>query len=199
MKKKLTIVLVLLAVVLLAGIVGTTYAWLTDQKAATNTYTIGDVTYDVTFGATSDGVVVPGQPLFDATGFVITNKSNVASNIRVKYSVSEVGVNGAVACGTNAATDVILLTLATGWVLDGEYVYYGTEAAPTIIPAATNTTEGVALTADPLSGMAFNGAIVGNTFSGKVYTVAITVQAKQADYVTWADLASFSFETGLTA
>lgn len=204
MNKKIVLSIIsIFALVLL--LFTTTYAWLTSTGKKENTYTIGKVSYTfngsfVTKGNTE--YIVPGEPLV-GTNFSIENASTVASNCRVKVELS---LNGT-ACPlttntglvfTDASNYFLVTTGSATWVLDNGYFYYGgtsetgngkINANATIPEPAQNIFTSIKL----------NGATVGNTFATNAVSIKITLQAKQADYVTWADLASTSFnwETGI--
>ncbi len=205
MKNRKNLLLVVLLLVVVAVATASTYAWLTDTgNAAGGTYTIGDVKYTISAPTNASGVVVPGQPL---SGPTITNASNVASNLRVKFSVS---VNVTNASNVNASTawtigtvdtDHLLLTLnTTNWVkhTDG-YYYYGSvnddKVATGNEDIATTKTEIEAL----FTSLVINGKVVGNDYSGAVVTITVTYEAKQAEYVQWNELTSqsFSFVNGI--
>ena len=49
----------------------------------------------------------------------------------------------------------------------------------------------------PFSEFKLNGYTVGNEHSGKTVTITITFYAKQAEYVTWDELGTVNFTTGL--
>lgn len=197
MKKRTLIILITLAVILLAGIAGATYAWLTDEKTGAATFTVGDVTYTLTAPQNVEDVVVPGQNVLNSNPATITNASNVTSNIRLAVTISVTNAsNNAVTgwtIGTDA-TDHISITMDTGWVFEDGYWYYGTAYnASTAIATSVNTITN-------MTSIMLNGAVIGNTFSGYHVTVNLKLQAKQNDYVTWSDLAAitnFSFSTGL--
>ena len=202
-KKSLLILLVgVLALLVVTGI-GTTYAWLTDQgESSTISYEVGDVSYQIaiTKAENAGDIVVPGQSLTDIS---IKNKSNIITQLRVQMTVKcgdETWTVGEYSADPLNKTDHILITKGTGWTsLTGGYYYYGdadsTKAAANI-PVSTDITNGVEI-ADLWTKLEINGWKVGNTYSGKTITVILKFQAKQAEYVTWADMGSVSFETGL--
>lgn len=198
MKKNLKKKIILLSgaiVVLLAGLVATTLAWLTDTKTSSINFVMGDVNYECQFNINSDSIVVPGQPLFNADAITITNKSTVATNVRVKIAVTEKDK-------TDLITDIVEITFDenSDWVNDGDYWYY--KGKPTSL---TDDSANISAVTDPSVGdvlnfnvnMTFDGSKVGNDYSGKSYTITIVVEGKQAEYVLWENMANIDFTTGL--
>lgn len=87
MKKK-TLALVLALTLLVAGVVGGTLAWLTDQTAEVkNTFTVGDINIDLT-ETTTDYKMVPGNKL-DKDPTVIVKAESEACWLFVKVTESE--------------------------------------------------------------------------------------------------------------
>lgn len=186
MKTKKVWIFAGLLLITLVIFTGGIFAWLTDTKATSPTnFTVGDVSYNWTAGAFKTTNVVPGENVV-VTPFNLTNTSNVNSELRIKIEIKD--------ASDVDATSLVVYTLGTGWVLDNldGYYYYrvGTPVGTTypIIPT-TNI--------DVLSGLSLNGALVGNDYVGEVFTVSIVFQAKQAEYVVWADLGTINFATGL--
>ena len=111
MKKK-TLALVLALTLLVAGVVGGTLAWLTDQTAEVkNTFTVGDINIDLT-ETTTDYKMVPGNTI--AKDPTVTVKANSeACWLFVKVTES-----------TNLK-DFITYAIAEGWTalpgVDGVY------------------------------------------------------------------------------
>ena len=206
MNKKIILGLSVLLVALFALIGGASYAWLTSTGTEDlNTYTVGEVKFKITATETT-GLVVPGQPLFSNVS--ITNTSSVTSHLRVSFSVSakDANVNSLNwSIGSDAANDEILIdaTAVSGWEKQREtrkddsnndiiveLFYYGTKAAPTNIAANGAVTLN-------FSGLKLNGNLVGNDHSGATVIVTVNFEAKQAEYVTWEQLASINFSKGI--
>lgn len=202
MNKKLIVFLVVCIVVLLGTATGITFAWLTSTGSGTIEYTVGDVSYTVTGEVAQNTIIVPGQNLENS--FKITNNSNVATNLRVSISVDVVGWTiGEVGTATNPNTKdhIVVSANTTGWELVTEnnvmYFYYGSKNSTN--DGAEDLAAGVSPTTFPFSEFKLNGYVVGNADSGKTIKITITFYAKQADYVTWAELGSFDFTTGLAS
>ena len=188
--------LIILLVAVLVGLVvigaGTTYAWLTQEENREINYTVGDVNYTITTTESLD-LVVPGQDIKPA--ITIKNTSNIKTNLRVVVALT---VKDA---GDSAVNDWkignnddchIQITPLTGWDLDADgSLYYGTKDAPTEIEANTDVVSNV------FDSIKLNGALVGNAHSGYKISIAITYQVKQADHVTWTEMGTIDFSTGL--
>ena len=202
MNKKLIVVLMICLIALLGASVGVTYAWLTSTGSKTIEYTVGDVSYTITGKVDASTVIVPGQNL--TSSFEIKNDSNVYTNLRVSVSTSMQGwtIGEAGTAETPNTTDHILVAVnSEGWELVTEnnvmYFYYGQKEDTEGELGKEDLAPSTAPDAFPFSEFKLNGYKVGNEYSGKTITITITFYAKQADYVTWEALGSFSFETGL--
>ena len=110
MKKK-TLALVLALTLLVAGVVGGTLAWLTDQTAEVkNTFTVGDINIDLT-ETNRDYKMVPGNTI--AKDPTVTVKANSeACWLFVKVTESE------------NLNNFITYTIANGWTKLQDGVYY---------------------------------------------------------------------------
>lgn len=112
MKKK-TLALVLALTLLVAGVVGGTLAWLTDQTAEVkNTFTVGDINIDLT-ETTTDYKMVPGNTIAkDPTVTVKANSEACWLFVKVTESTD--------------LKDFITYAIAEGWTAlpDVNGVYY---------------------------------------------------------------------------
>lgn len=110
MKKK-TLVLVLALTLLVAGVVGGTLAWLTDQTAEVkNTFTVGDINIGLT-ETTTDYKMVPGNTIAkDPTVTVKANSEACWLFVKVTESAN--------------LDDFITYAIATGWTELEAGVYY---------------------------------------------------------------------------
>lgn len=110
MKKK-TLALVLALTLLVAGVVGGTLAWLTDQTAEVkNTFTVGDINIDLT-ETNRDYKMVPGNKL-DKDPTVIVKAESEACWLFVKVTESE------------NLKNFITYAIAEGWTELQDGVYY---------------------------------------------------------------------------
>lgn len=110
MKKK-TLALVLALTLLVAGVVGGTLAWLTDQTAEVkNTFTVGDIYIGLT-ETTADYKMVPGNTIAkDPTVTVKANSEACWLFVKVTESAN--------------LDDFITYAIATGWTELEAGVYY---------------------------------------------------------------------------
>lgn len=110
MKKK-TLALVLALTLLVAGVVGGTLAWLTDQTAEVkNTFTVGDINIDLT-ETTTDYKMVPGNTISkDPTVTVKANSEACWLFVEVKESAN--------------LNNFITYAIAEGWTELEAGVYY---------------------------------------------------------------------------
>ena len=110
MKKK-TLALVLTLTLLVAGVVGGTLAWLTDQTAEVkNTFTVGDINIGLT-ETTTDYKMVPGNTIAkDPTVTVKANSEACWLFVKVTESAN--------------LDDFITYAIATGWTELEAGVYY---------------------------------------------------------------------------
>lgn len=189
MKKKI-IVLCGVMIFALLGFIGTTVAWLTSTGSDTQTVTVGEVEYTFDKDLTSAGTVVPGQPLISEE-LTFTNSSTVLSQLRFTITLTTTATEDKLTVSNLVFKDADGNTVATftNWVKDGDYYYYG----GTDVEIDTDTSPATTF----LKYLCFDGETVGNKHAGQVVTITITFQAKQAEYVSWTDLATYSFETGL--
>lgn len=180
-----------LVIIMLLGVVGlTTYAvtaWLTDtDTSGPQTFTVGDVEFALTGAATTVTPVVPGQELI-ATKYTLTNASTVSTELRVKITV----VTSYPSADTDAKS-IVTMVLGDNWGTETSgYYYYSVDSNP-VIAAGTQAL-------DFITSLKIDGSKVGNLYTGATFTVTIMFEAKQADYVTWAELgtANINFTTGL--
>lgn len=174
MNKKIILGLSLVLVALFAIIAGSTFAWLTDKgESDTITYTVGEVDYEITITSSITNPVVPGDSI--APTFNIENKSNVATNLRIKMTISN---DSGMTIGTED-TNQLIVTLGTNWVESDGYYYYKN----------TDKTEGSISTTDvitsPIASLIINGELVDNDYATETINIQILWEVKQAAHVDW--------------
>lgn len=200
MNKKIVIALSLILVALIAASSVVTYAWLTSTGSSDSIkYKVGEINYTITGPQVADNTyVVPGQQI--ASDFVITNNSNIATNLRVQFAVT-IDVTNAKnpsastewSIGSDAENDELILSLNAEWVLnEDKFLYYGGKdlEADDLIAATTNPSS-------PIAGLQLNGELIGNDYSGAVITITATFYAKQDAYIEWKDMGSINWTTGI--
>lgn len=195
---KKIIILGAVVLLLLVGLVGTTLAWLTDTKEANINFVMGDVNYECSFNIADNQVVVPGQPLINDGEIKIVNKSTVPTNVRVKILVTEKDQ-------TDELNDIVTISFLgnSNWVKDDTDGYWYYKGKPTDL---TDRSADVSVASDKTNGdelifnanISFDGAKVGNSYSGKTYTIKVIIEGKQAEYVLWENMANIDFSTGLS-
>lgn len=204
MKKLKVVALILgLAVALGAATFGITSAWLTDQDSTSKTFTMGDISYTMGGSFTTSTPIVPGMALI-ATPITIENNSTVDSQIRIIITYTEyTGTKEAPVKTTDpvyyigSASSDVVLTLNSGWVNDGNYWYYGSKTGETMSYTTIASTD-LNTATNLITALSYSGANVGNEYAAATdLVVTITLQAKQADNVTWSDMGSIDFTTGL--
>ncbi len=195
-KSKLIILIVSLVVVLSAATYGITSAWLTDTDNASETFTMGDISYTLSGALIANtDPIVPGQDLV-GTNFVVTNASTVASQLRIQITYTTVSggtpTTGVIYTGLEGGNGIITDISTLAWTYSDNYWYLGITANDTI---PVNTTAYTMFTS-----LEYNGALIGNDYATEGgLVITITFQAKQDEYVEWADMGSINFSTGLAA
>lgn len=203
--------LIILLVAVLVGLVvigaGTTYAWLTQEDKEDITYTVGNINYEIALAENQTPIVVPGQPL--SSTFTITSSSNIDTNLRALVSIKSCKDSGNKDLNWTIGTsndDHIKYELGTGqdgkgWVVNtavaiDKYLYFGaadmdnTSIVDTIA-AGNNTITNL------FKNISINGLKVGNEAMGATVVISVTFEVKQADYVTWIEMGTIDFSTGL--
>lgn len=201
MNKKIVIALSLILVALIAASSVVTYAWLTSTGSSDSIkYNVGKINYTITGPqVAADTFVVPGDKI--ASNFVITNGSNIDTNLRVEFNVTidVTNANNTSAptnwtIGSDKATNQLILLVNSAWVLDTDgFLYYGgKDVAADDVIAKTLINP-----ASPIEGLQLNGDLIGNDYSGAVITIQATFYAKQDAYIEWKDMGKISWKTGI--
>lgn len=194
MKKKSLLLLSILLLVVFAAATGVTYAWLT-YKGTTGEfeYIIGTVDYEIQDPSATQGYIVPSQEIF--SGLTIENKSNVDTNLRAKFTVTAT-LNGQTVdwtIGSDENNDEILLTLNgnnnSTWVYnesDGYYYFNSINETDGNIPSTETNIECF------FTNLVLNGELIKNQHSNISVTISLTFEAKQAKYVLWNQIQTFT-------
>ena len=167
-------------------------AWLTDTETTPDvSFTVGDVEFLLQGSFIDDSeVIVPGQDLVDTT-FTLSNNSNVDTELRFSIGIKyDNNIDG---------LDLAIIDIdASKWVLEGGYYYYReagvvdatSEVGKYIIGKDTTGIE-------VLSSIVLDGSKVDNSFTGKIFEIVITFEAKQSQYVTWDILGAIDFSADI--
>lgn len=201
MKNKKILFLSLGLLLVVTTLVVSIAAWLTDTVATDDTtFTIGDISYTLGGDFIEDGIIVPGQELIDGdpvVPFTLTNNSTVTSELRVRVEVklNETDFTDLNSIFTTNGFSGGNFVFATGWIkddLNNHWYYKGADLNTPIIPASNQK---ITL----LSTLKLDGSKVGNSYSMGTINIKFTFEAKQSDYVTWEELTTINFSTGLAA
>lgn len=190
MNKKIILVLSLLLVAIFGVIGGATYAWLTDTGSSDEIhYKVGNVDYTIAVTQPTNNLVVPGDSLKPA--FEIKNASTVKTNLRVRIVVESnpaLTVGRQLTVGLNDSWEEIEETKNDVKVVN--YYYGGKTGDTSVIAAVAENAEPVTITS-PIKELKIDGPTVNNNYSGTTITIQIIFEAKQADNVTWDEIATF--------
>lgn len=173
MKKK-TLALVLALTLLVAGVVGSTLAWLTDQTAEVkNTFTVGDINIGLT-ETTADYKMVPGNTIAkDPTVTVKANSEACWLFVKVTESTD--------------LTDFITYAIAEGWTalpgVDGVY-YREVPASAADQPFSVLKGDAVTVNSDVTKEMLTAKDFANPTLTFKAYAVQKDNVASASD--AWA-------------
>jgi len=204
--KAITTSAILLILASLA-MLGITYGWIAfGTNFTTNIINVGDLRYSET-GAfiADDTVIVPGDELV-ATAFSLDNQSPITSQLRLKITYTRItNIEGVVTPEEDhvykgdtdehlAVTFDSVFTFTDGDATPGEYDdnYWYYISADEVIPATSGT---IAL----FSELYYDGDKTSIDYNGQLVSVTVTVEVKQADNVTWSELATYDFSTGYPA
>lgn len=196
MKKKLGLLITAGAMSALL-IVGSTLAWFTDEKAATNTFSMGNVAIDLL----ENGVVVGDESELYPNGFTglsfdnavpgdtldkevtVKNTGSVDSYVRVKLTAALIGLEfpeDTQATFANTDIEDLLDYNTTNWFLnsDGYYYYKG-------VLTTTSTSE------ELFSDVTLPGIEWGNEMANQDFTIKVEVEAIQANHIYDAGTGTF--------
>ncbi|HOP57664.1 MAG TPA: hypothetical protein PLH02_05960 [Bacillota bacterium] len=185
-------------------VVGFTYGWFSFGTIyTTNHVNVGNLEYTLSGAFLNDNsVVVPGEDLV-VDNFSINNESSVSSQLRIKITytrVTDVGgtptpEQGYVYKG-DSDDHIAVIFMSTFLFTDGDatpdeydddYWYYGDYATE------INAESGVI---DLISNIHYDGDSTSTEYNGQTIAVTVLIEVKQADNVTWSELATYNFETG---
>ena len=143
-----------------------------------------------------DSIIVPGQALLSSP-LTINNLSSVDTQMRVRIEYQayvRVGetVTPTVLVYADAPTDHLIVTFASGYVYSSGYWYYTVTPTPALdyVFVAESGLQSL------ISQVTYDGWFTGSDYFEEPVFVQIYLQVKQADGVTWVDLASYDFATG---
>lgn len=191
----------LFLIMLVALVLVTTYtisAWLTDTDTTGETsFTIGQVVYQwkgALIEVAEGEHVVPGQELVEEE-FILNNASTVSSELRFKFTSTINAVPE-----ITDAREYLLTAFDEDWYYNAsdDYYYYRGD----ITPVTEDEVVKYKISADNqelsvLTSLKLDGSKVGNEFRLLNLTIEMVFEAKQSDFVTWQQLGTINFTTGL--
>jgi hypothetical protein len=188
MMKKISVIkslFIIVAVFVLA--VTVTYAWIAYSESVDGgTVSVGQIDYTYS-GSFIDGseIIYPNKELL-SQAITVDNQSTIDTQLRltINYTlVEEVTSNKIYLDDVN---DDLSVVFDNPFVLDGDYWYY------------QNTDFSIEDTGvmNIISSITYDGDSSSNEYASQTVNVQVIIQVKQADNVTWTDLATYDFETG---
>ena len=190
-------ILILLITFLLTALtlITSTFAWITSLNRSGNIiFVTGEVKYVLTGSLEEYDLIIPETPLIEDQPYVLTNQSSIDSELRIKilyqFSEEEIDENAWLLFDEKSIGDSP--TNKLGGKLNSEgtfsysdgFWYYSKDNNSTILAG-----EEVQITI--LEELYANGLACGNNeCSKKNLYIKLIFQAKQKNYVTWAELGS---------
>ncbi len=165
-------------------ILGITALLLDIEETESVTFTSGKVSYTIT-GNIKTGLIVPGENLIN-TPITLTNNSTVSHTLRVSVEL-KLDSNAISLDGSDGY--IALEDLTSNFSLESDGYYHYQELDYEIISSVNN----IIL----ISNLVLNGYQVQNQFNDKKFEVTIKLYVRQFDNISWEDLGSINFETGL--
>lgn len=183
MKKSFNLML-LSGVIFLMIILGINALLIDTVESESITLTSGKISYTVG-GNLKSGLVVPGENLIDSP-IALINNSTVSHTLRISIEIrldeNIIDLNG-------SDGYIIDEDLTDSFVLESDGYYHYQEMDYEISSSVTSI--------NVLTNIVLNGYQVQNNFSGKQFKIFIKLYVRQYDNISWDDLGSINFETGL--
>ncbi len=198
-KKSLYLSLASLVLILVSlTMLGVTYGWFAGIfDLNSGTISVGDLRYSET-GAFISGVpeqVIVIQPDLEliATDITVTNESSINSHLRVKIEYTRmsdyIGPSTIVAY-SNALDDHLSVTFGSTFAYASDYWYYSATDATILANSGLMSL---------ITSLYYDADVTGNDYSEVSVVVTVTIEVKQDDNVTWAELSTYDFSTGYPA
>lgn len=175
------------------GIIGLAYGWFNVSKTITsNVVSVGEIVY-VKSGSWVDSTdpIFPGADLIQSD-LILNNQSTITSQLRFQLTYTHYSsiedVTGTTTIFDNVDDD-ISVGIPEEFVFQDGYWYYESDS----YAIAANTGDMPLITS-----LSLNADVVSIEYASKPISIAITIQVKQADNVTWNDLTSYNYDTGYT-
>jgi hypothetical protein len=194
-----TIVFSLLALVLFLAsflMVAITFGWITPfVSIPDNEVVVGELRYTKS-GAFigSSTILIPGEEMLAST-IAIANASPIESQMRVKITYTAwTNIASVITESTEtyqgSSTEPLHADFATGFIYASGYWYL---TSTDYVFAVNSGNQNI------LTSIYYDGNNTGIDFSGRMVTVTVSIEVKQADNVAWSALTSYDFSTGYPA
>lgn len=198
MKRRIIIALCSIMLVLCSISVGFTVAWLTFSDTTEVVYSVGDVEYVISVTSQDENsnreLIVPSDEESIFSNLVITNNSNVTTNLRIRFEITETDHDWTV--GTTDDCEILVVfnpadeeSEEPGWIFsttEENVMYYYTNPV-----ASDQDIEPLGSISTAISGVYLNGKVVKNDHSDLNLTLKLIVEAKQAEAVEWNEIGDF--------
>lgn len=197
MKKRKSLYISLVSLVLILAsllMLGITYGWIADViDLNSGIVSVGDLRYTKSGAFIEDPStpIYPGYEFIDTT-LSVNNQSPIDSQLRVKIVYTKITSFGGTPTATayTGSNDHLSVTFVDTFVNSGDYWYF--TATDYVILAESGDI-------DIISSLYYDGDVVGNDYNNATVTVTVSIEVKQSDNVTWAELTSYDFSTGYPA
>lgn len=198
MKRRIIIALCSIMLVLCSISVGFTVAWLTFSDTKKVVYSVGDVEYEIDVTSQAENsdreLIVPSDEESIFSNLVITNNSNVTTNLRIRFEITETDHTWTVGTTDDCEILVVLNSIneesdEPRWIFsttENNVMYYYTNQGD-----SDQDIEPLGSISTAISGVYLNGKVVKNDHSDLNLTLKLIVEAKQAEAVEWNEIADF--------
>lgn len=208
---KIAAFLILLGILMGSFNTNQSYAWFTDASENPFSLTSGKVNYEISY-TTEPGLMVPGKDLIAQCK--VKNLSSIDTHFRLKleYTLWELDGNTPASAVSSTAIYITNASITPGTVTENQYlnvewpegkfdsanvgtdvdkeIFWQYNTTVSAVPAGDiENNTGVEIPV--FNKLYYDGPKTQNVFSGNPVTVKITLQAKQADHVNWAEITLF--------
>lgn len=196
MRKRLLLPLTSLLLIITSLIIlGITYGWFADIiDFGPGVISVGDLRYSENGAFIADGTVIyPGLELVD-TSIEVTNQSPIESQLRVQVTYTRITNPGGAGLVfeenyiyTDATTEHISVVFDSTFVYDTNYWY---------LNGTSSTIAANSGLISLISSVMYDGENTNIDYVEQSVAVSVTIEVKQDDNVTWAELVGYDFLTG---
>lgn len=177
--KKNVLIIITSVIIIVISITTITYAaFLIQANKGPLDFTVGKLSYEITGELSNDNYIYPGINLVEDP-FVIHNKSTIKSEVRIKIDFY---INNTLLDKELYNDYFDSFTVGSNWNLNENYYYLQVNDDFIIAKETTNIII--------FEEIIFNGYKINNDFKEMSFNLKLTLEAKQADHVSWQDLGS---------